>query len=188
MATVPGDPNDTGPDPYGGIPPGLRPGYPELLMAAAIHKQQQDQKLAGDVVELPKPRGPLGGMPHGVIAPAGYEGADPDAVAKAAMQGKVKVMTPGKTSMQFDPLDPKDDDEERQRQQQQKQKKKKSEVDGEMQIAGDVIQGGFPSKEFLEGRQMMQEELAKRGITRVEDLRRALSTLPPLPIGSGLLK
>ena len=46
MATVPGDPNESGPDPYGGIPPGLRPGYPELLMAAAIHKQQQDQKLA----------------------------------------------------------------------------------------------------------------------------------------------
>ena len=44
MATVPGDPNESGPDPYGGIPPGLRPGYPELLMAAAIHKQQQDQK------------------------------------------------------------------------------------------------------------------------------------------------
>ena len=152
MATVPGDPNDTGPDPYGGIPPGLRPGYPELLMAAAIHKQQQDQqqqKLAGDVIPLPFPRGP---MPAGTIpySTHGYENADPDAIARGVMGGKVKVLpmtpaTPGKQSqadngtkvaMSFEPLaDPKDDDEERQRQQQQKQKKKKSEADGEFQVA-----------------------------------------------------
>jgi len=60
MATVPGDPNDNGTgngrDPYGGIPPGLRPGYPELLMAAAIHKQQQDQKPAGEVIPFPGSR------------------------------------------------------------------------------------------------------------------------------------
>jgi hypothetical protein len=52
MATVPGDPNESGPDPYGGIPQGLRPSYPELLMAAAIHKQQQ-------------------GIPEGVVAKPG---------------------------------------------------------------------------------------------------------------------
>jgi hypothetical protein len=56
MATVPGAPvNGNGNDPYGGIPVGLRPGYPELLMAAAIHKQQQDQKLAGDVIPFSRP-------------------------------------------------------------------------------------------------------------------------------------
>jgi hypothetical protein len=58
LATVPGDPigNGNGRDPYGGIPPGLRPDYSHLLMAAAIHsQQQQQQKPAGDVVPFKKP-------------------------------------------------------------------------------------------------------------------------------------
>ena len=88
MATVPGDPNESGPDPYGGIPQGLRPGYPELLMAAAIHKQQQ--------------------------------------------------------AMQFDALDPKDEGVVEGKVPLPKPRPKTSEVDGEMQVAGDFDVGKRP--------------------------------------------
>ena len=117
MATVPGDPNDTGPDPYGGIPPGLRPGYPELLMAAAIHKQQQDQKdqkLAGDVIPFKKPPLDLTGDPKQLDEFNKMMTRD---TLSRALGGGAKVLpmtpaTPGKQSMSFDPLDPKDDDDD----------------------------------------------------------------------------
>ena len=90
MATVPGDPNDpTGQAP---VPP-----LPMLLMAGAImHQQGKFQQMAGDVVPYGKGPAPetLEALGRAVHPARGYEGADPDAVAKAAMQGKVKVLTP----------------------------------------------------------------------------------------------
>ena len=113
MATVPGDPNDTGPDPYGGIPPGLRPGYPELLMAAAIHKQQQDQKLAGDVVKGPWTVEKQKSMME-ETAPPELLGFTPEGLKKRGLgnqppAGKVLPMTSAlgqRLAMQFEVLDP----------------------------------------------------------------------------------
>ena len=134
MATVPGDPNDTGPDPYGGIPPGLRPGYPELLMAAAIHKQQQDQKLAGDVIPFKKPPLDLVGDPKQLDE--FNKMMTRDTLSRALGGGaKVLPMTPQKTSMGFEALDPKDEQPEGQQQQEKQKKKKSSEADGEFQVA-----------------------------------------------------
>ena len=111
MATVPGDPNDTGNgrDPYGGIPKELRPGYPELLMAAAIHKQQQDQKLAGDVIPTEFPKR----SPWALSDEERAKAATRETLSRAlGGTSNVLPMTPGKQSMQFDPLDPKDDDDD----------------------------------------------------------------------------
>ena len=59
--------------------------------------KSKDTKTAGDVVPLPFPRSP---MPAGTIpySTHGYENADPDAIARGVMGGKVKVLkpTPGK--------------------------------------------------------------------------------------------
>jgi hypothetical protein len=109
MATVPGDPNESGPDPYGGIPVGLRPGYPELLMAAAIHKQQQDQqKLAGDVIPFKKPPLDLTGDPKQLDE--FNKMMTRDTLSRAlGSPGKVLPMTPGKQSMQIEPLEPGDE-------------------------------------------------------------------------------
>jgi len=60
MATVPGTPIDMNAA-TGGIPHELQPGYPELLMAAAMH-QQGAFKMAGDVLPFPK-RSPLSPQP-----------------------------------------------------------------------------------------------------------------------------
>ena len=112
MATVPGDPNDTGNgrDPYGGIPPGLRPGYPELLMAAAIHKQQQDQqqKLAGDVIQGRFPSKEFIEGRKAMQEELGKQGLDPNPPPRSIMP----LVPRDRTSMQFDPLDPKDDDDD----------------------------------------------------------------------------
>jgi hypothetical protein len=64
VATVPGG-SGNGPvrDPYGGIPPGLRPTEADILRAVAImHGQGKFQQLAGDVVPFPK-RTPLSPQP-----------------------------------------------------------------------------------------------------------------------------
>jgi hypothetical protein len=55
---------------------------------------QSSEAEAGEVVPLPFPRSP---MPAGTkpYSTHGYENADPDAVARGVMSGKVKVMTPG---------------------------------------------------------------------------------------------
>jgi hypothetical protein len=59
--------------------------------------KSKDTKTAGDVVPLPFPRSP---MPAGTIpySTHGYENADPDAIARGVMGGKVKILkpTPGK--------------------------------------------------------------------------------------------
>ena len=91
MATVPGTPmND---DDFGGIHPSLRPSQADIYIAAAMHAQAQ-QRLAGDVVQMP-------GLYDRVKA---EQTADPDFAKKAATRAtlmraigggaKVLPMTP----------------------------------------------------------------------------------------------
>jgi len=97
MATVPGDPMDVTAA-TGGIPRELQPGYPELLMAAAMHAQQQQQKLAGDVVRGPMPKDPIRmeqatGATEG---PGGWVGQDldPNTLLSVAHMRRIKVLRP----------------------------------------------------------------------------------------------
>ncbi len=71
------------------------PSEANLLMALAeMHKQGRFQ-VAGDVTPLPLERNleALKRIPPGIRA-EGYENADPNAVAKGVMSGKVKVLNP----------------------------------------------------------------------------------------------
>jgi hypothetical protein len=109
MATVPGDPNELRAD--GGIPAELQPTQGDLLMAAAIMHQQGKFQVAGDVVPFKKPPLDLTGDPKQLDE--FNKMMTRDTLSRALGGGaKVLPMTPGKQSMQFDPLDPKDDDDD----------------------------------------------------------------------------